>query len=81
MDNLSTSNRSIAKLPFPPGPPAKPIIGNLLDVPSSDFWLKATEWGKIYGQLSSKLQSHDLATDSHHRKATSCISMCWASIL
>lgn len=28
----------------PPGPPGKPLIGNLLDIPPSHSWLKFKEW-------------------------------------
>ncbi|KAF9007490.1 cytochrome P450 [Cyathus striatus] len=32
-----------------PGPPAWPIIGNLLQMPSSDSWETYTKWKKLYG--------------------------------
>lgn len=38
-------------LPYPPGPPPKPIIGNALDIPTADQWLKAAEWKKEFGEL------------------------------
>lgn len=33
----------------PPGPPSKPLIGNLLDWPWDYGWLRFTEWAKTYG--------------------------------
>ena len=45
-------NRKIANnngLPYPPGPPALPLIGNLLDMPTSYEWLTFSKWAKLYG--------------------------------
>jgi hypothetical protein len=36
-------------LPYPPGPPARPIIGNLLDVPMKSPWTVYTGMSKKYG--------------------------------
>ncbi|THU79223.1 cytochrome P450 [Dendrothele bispora CBS 962.96] len=36
---------------YPPGPPAKPIIGNILKVPGSGAWYTLTDWMKTYGDL------------------------------
>ncbi|KAJ3011616.1 hypothetical protein NUW54_g2117 [Trametes sanguinea] len=36
---------------LPPGPPQKPIIGNLLDLPAEEMWRKVCEWGKQYGDI------------------------------
>lgn len=36
-----------------PGPPAKPFIGNILDLPPSSAWLKLTEYQKTYGKVAS----------------------------
>lgn len=33
------------------GPPGKPLVGNLLDVPSYHSWFKFFEWSKQYGPL------------------------------
>ncbi|KAF8889423.1 cytochrome P450 [Gymnopilus junonius] len=40
-------------LPLPPGPSKIPIIGNLLDMPSSYDWLTFAEWGKKWGGIVS----------------------------
>lgn len=37
------------RLPYPPGPPGWPLIGNLLDVPPSFPWLAFTKYSKEYG--------------------------------
>jgi hypothetical protein len=36
-------------LPYPPGPPARPIIGNLLDFPQATPWKAYAEMSKKYG--------------------------------
>ena len=36
---------------IPNGPPGKPLVGNLLDVPPYHSWLKFAEWSKQYGPL------------------------------
>jgi cytochrome P450 len=38
-------------LPYPPGPSGWPIIGNLLDIPSTSTWLAYTEFSKKYGHI------------------------------
>jgi hypothetical protein len=37
-------------LSLPPGPKGWPLIGNLLDVPQSDFVKTYTEWARKYGE-------------------------------
>ncbi|KAF9494310.1 cytochrome P450 [Pleurotus eryngii] len=34
------------RLPLPPGPKGYPIVGNLLDLPSKQQWVKFLEWSK-----------------------------------
>ena len=36
-------------LPYPPGPPSWPIIGNLLDIPHDLAWRSFTDMSKKYG--------------------------------
>ncbi|KZV94320.1 cytochrome P450 [Exidia glandulosa HHB12029] len=37
----------------PPGPPGRPLLGNLLDFPKEKEWLKYAEWAKQYGDIIS----------------------------
>lgn len=46
---LLTPRRHRKGLPYPPGPKRLPLLGNVLDMPSSDMWVKAVEWGQTYG--------------------------------
>jgi hypothetical protein len=39
-------------LPYPPGPPPRPIIGNLLDVPKDMPWFEYTAMSKNYGRVN-----------------------------
>ncbi|KAF8880413.1 cytochrome P450 [Infundibulicybe gibba] len=43
---LQSANRH--RLPLPPGPKPKPLIGNALDIPTQAGWLTYTEWAKTY---------------------------------
>ncbi|KAH6718400.1 cytochrome P450 [Leptodontidium sp. MPI-SDFR-AT-0119] len=36
---------------LPPGPPGKPFVGNLPDIPPAHSWLKFKEWADKYGPL------------------------------
>ena len=42
-----TSKRD--RLPLPPGPKGWPLIGNLLDIPRSNFVETYAEWARKYG--------------------------------
>ncbi|KAF5368055.1 hypothetical protein D9758_004476 [Tetrapyrgos nigripes] len=39
--------------PLPPGPRKLPLIGNLLDMPSTQEWITFGKWGELYGPISS----------------------------
>jgi hypothetical protein len=39
--------------PYPPGPPAKPIIGNAFDIPLKKPWLKYMQLGKQFNSSLS----------------------------
>jgi hypothetical protein len=36
-------------IPYPPGPPSRPIIGNLLDVPKDAPWIAYANMSNKYG--------------------------------
>ena len=40
-----------SSLPLPPGPKKLPLLGNLLDMPSTDQWLKFIEWSKQFSMF------------------------------
>jgi hypothetical protein len=37
-------------LPYPPGPPSRPVIGNLLDIPKDTPWAAYADMSKKYGR-------------------------------
>ena len=37
-------------LPYPPGPPSRPIIGNLLDIPKDAPWTAYADMSRKYGR-------------------------------
>ncbi|KAF5363832.1 hypothetical protein D9756_001140 [Leucocoprinus leucothites] len=65
--------------PLPPGPKKLPLIGNLLDMPSTYAWKVWAEWGKIYntdilhlevpGQSIIILNSYDAAKELLERRS------------
>ena len=58
-------------LPYPPGPPSRPIIGNLLDFPKDTSWSAYVDMSRKYG-MRIILASGTLALPSlnTHSKAT-----------
>ncbi|KAJ7935552.1 cytochrome P450 [Mycena leptocephala] len=55
-----------SNLPFPPGPPPRPVIGNALELPTKLAWLTYKEWGVKYGDLvhASALGQHIIIINS-----------------
>ncbi|KAF7348421.1 O-methylsterigmatocystin oxidoreductase [Mycena sanguinolenta] len=43
--------KGTARLPFPPGPKPRFLVGNLFDIPTETPWITYTEWGKQYGDV------------------------------
>jgi hypothetical protein len=41
--------------PLPPGPKGLPLLGNILDMPSSFEWVTFSLWGEKYGEHSTKI--------------------------
>ncbi|KAH8103696.1 cytochrome P450 [Phellopilus nigrolimitatus] len=37
--------------PYPPGPKGLPLLGNIFDMPGSEEWERARQWGEQYGDL------------------------------
>ncbi|PPQ96482.1 hypothetical protein CVT26_010476 [Gymnopilus dilepis] len=40
-------------LPLPPGPPRLPLLGNVMDMPSSQEWFTFAKWGEKWGDIVS----------------------------
>jgi hypothetical protein len=56
-------------LPYPPGPPSRPVIGNLLDFPNDMPWSAYAEMSKKYG-MGVILGTLVLSSLNPHSKAT-----------
>lgn len=46
---LAIQSPAAGRLPLPPGPKGRPLIGNLLDVPGDRAWLEWTKHKELYG--------------------------------
>src|SRR6267154_4008934 len=46
-------NRRRGGLPYPPGPPPRPIIGNILDIPKDTPWTAYVDMSRKYGTLDT----------------------------
>ena len=52
--------------PLPPGPKGLPIIGNVLDMPTSHEWLTFAKWGVQWGTLYSTCSGVATDRERHH---------------
>ncbi|KAL9709236.1 hypothetical protein Ac2012v2_007590 [Leucoagaricus gongylophorus] len=71
--------RSSSSVPLPPGPRQWPLLGNLLDMPSSKEWLTFASWGEnwgdivsisIFGQRMIIVNSAEVATELLEKKGS-----------
>jgi hypothetical protein len=62
-----SDHRRRGGLPYPPGPPPWPIIGNLLDAPKNAPWIAYSDMSKKYGRhiiLGNRLAPAEIARAS-----------------
>ncbi|KAF7346529.1 hypothetical protein MSAN_01881000 [Mycena sanguinolenta] len=48
---LLQRRKATSRLPFPPGPKPRFLVGNLFDIPTKMPWITYAEWGKQYGDI------------------------------
>nr|VWP02507.1 Arg-6 protein [Ganoderma boninense] len=48
---VATSYFGHSRRRYPPGPPARPLVGNILDVSPQGAWTKFTQYQAVYGDL------------------------------
>ena len=49
------TKRTRNKLPYPPGPPGLPVLGNLFDIPENPAWYKYLSWTEEYSKCRASL--------------------------
>ncbi len=54
--------RKLQGCKLPPGPKGWPIIGNLLDLPSEQAWVKFRDWSRTYGTAHSQFNTSIILT-------------------
>jgi hypothetical protein len=56
------------RLPYPPGPKPKPLIGNMFDFPLVDYGMHYLRWGKEYKSKTSVCLSTKLLINRRFRR-------------
>ncbi|KAF8880394.1 cytochrome P450 [Infundibulicybe gibba] len=54
--------KSRARVPFPPGPKPKPLVGNAFELPTRAAWITYTKWAETYGSniLHAEVLGHHI---------------------
>ncbi|RPD74228.1 cytochrome P450 [Lentinus tigrinus ALCF2SS1-7] len=67
---LRSRRSSRRRGPLPPGPKPLPLLGNLLDIPKDQPWIKYREWAGKYGDIVSlQLPDNQLLVILHSQQA------------
>jgi hypothetical protein len=67
---------------LPPGPKGLPLVGNILDMPSSKEWLTFAQWGERWGKsIITNLGLALTDVSSVSLKVTYVLSLSWARLL